>query len=95
MKRTSLIAAALATTAILPTMALAIPATATTDLNIRSGPGVDFEVVGVIDGDAVAEVEGCIESVQWCRVNYEGTTGWAHEGFGCGCKWVRMGCEPG
>lgn len=78
MKRSALIAAALATTAILPTAAAALEAQAITDLNIRSGPGVDFDVVGVIDAEAMATVNGCLETMNWCEVEYDGITGWSY-----------------
>ena len=56
-------------------LAAAAPAVAETDLNIRSGPGVDFDVVGVIPAGAVADVRGCRGS--WCRVNFDGMPGFA------------------
>lgn len=60
------------------TAAHATTATATTDLNIRSGPGAWHEVVGVIDAEGEAEVLGCYEEANWCEVTYNGTTGWAY-----------------
>ncbi len=60
---------------------LAAQATATTDLNLRAGPGPEFEVVGVIAGMDQAEVNGCLEDGAWCEVTYDGTTGWAHRGY--------------
>jgi len=51
---------------------------ATTDLNIRSGPGPQYPPTGVIaSGDQVV-IQGCIENSQWCQVNYNGTTGWSY-----------------
>lgn len=60
---------------------LAAQATATTDLNLRAGPGPEFEVIGVIAGMDQAEVNGCIEQGAWCEVTYDGKTGWAHRGY--------------
>lgn len=60
---------------------MADPATATTDLNFRAGPGPQFEVVGVIPGMAQAEVEGCMEDGAWCQVSYDGQMGWAHRSY--------------
>ena len=34
---------------------------ATTDLNIRSGPGPNYEVVGVIGADQQALLDGCAQ----------------------------------
>ena len=53
-------------------------ATAGTDLNVRSGPGVQHGVVGVIKGGDEVTVNGCIESANWCEVKYGELTGWAY-----------------
>ena len=56
-------------------------ATATTELNIRSGPGPQFEAVGFIaSGDSVT-VEGCLDASKWCRVSYNGVTGWSYSDY--------------
>ncbi|MDF1609973.1 DUF1236 domain-containing protein [Hoeflea sp. YIM 152468] len=56
-------------------------ATATTDLNIRSGPGPQHQVVGAIAGSDTATVNGCIEGSKWCQVTYNGTTGWSYSDY--------------
>lgn len=53
-------------------------AKAGTDLNIRSGPGVQHAVTGVIPGGADVTVAGCIEAANWCEVTHDGNTGWAY-----------------
>lgn len=53
-------------------------ATAGTDLNVRSGPGVNNAVVGVIPGGETADVAGCIDSANWCEVSYKDIKGWAY-----------------
>lgn len=53
-------------------------ATAGTDLNIRSGPGVQHEVIGVINNGDEVSVSGCIDSVNWCQISSEGQAGWAY-----------------
>lgn len=55
--------------------------TATSDLNIRSGPGPHHPVVGVIDVDGQAQLEGCLQGSKWCRVSYEGAEGWAYSDY--------------
>lgn len=70
---TALIATAMAGAASAQTMA-----TTSTDLNVRSGPGVQHEVVGFIPGGDEATVNGCIESANWCEVQFEGSTGWVY-----------------
>lgn len=70
---TAIIAATLTGAAHAETMA-----TAGTDLNIRSGPGVQHAVTGVIKGGDEVAVNGCIESANWCEIAYDGATGWAY-----------------
>jgi hypothetical protein len=52
-------------------------ATAGTDLNLRAGPGVQYEIVDVIPATKSVSVEGCLEASNWCRVSYGAATGWA------------------
>lgn len=58
--------------------AAATQAKAGTDLNIRSGPGVQHEVIGVIPGGADVSVAGCIDAANWCEVTHDETSGWAY-----------------
>lgn len=53
-------------------------ATAATDLNVRSGPGVQHEVIGAIPAGAEATVVGCIEAANWCEVSHDGLSGWSY-----------------
>ena len=55
--------------------------TASTDLNVRSGPGSHYPVVGVIGANGQASVQGCQEGGNWCQVSYQGTEGWAHSRY--------------
>ncbi len=52
-------------------------ATAFTDLNLRSGPAVSYEIIGVIPTSQAVTVDGCLEASNWCRVSYDGMSGWA------------------
>lgn len=56
-------------------------ATATTDLNIRTGPGPQFQVVGSIKALEPASVRGCLADRKWCEISYNGITGWAHSDY--------------
>lgn len=56
----------------------AFNATAGTDLNLRSGPGVSYDVVGVITGGDEVPVAGCLDAANWCQVTYKDQTGWAY-----------------
>ncbi|SDG86095.1 DUF1236 domain-containing protein [Pelagibacterium luteolum] len=62
-------------------MAQTASATATTDLNIRSGPGPQFETVGVIANGDAATVNGCLSEGMWCEIDYNGTVGWAYSDY--------------
>lgn len=59
----------------------AATATATADLNIRSGPGPQYGSVGFIATGQSATVDGCLEGSKWCRVTYEGVTGWSYSDY--------------
>ena len=75
-------ATGLATVLLSSTAALAaFNVIATTDLNIRSGPGPQYEVVGAIASSDAATVNGCLEGRKWCQVSYNGTTGWAYSEY--------------
>ena len=55
--------------------------TATSDLNVRSGPGPHHPVVGVINVDNQAQLQGCLQGSKWCRVSYGGGEGWAYSDY--------------
>lgn len=52
-------------------------ATAWTDLNLRSGPDVTYDILAVIPASQSVMVDGCLEASNWCRVSFDGTNGWA------------------
>jgi uncharacterized protein YraI len=54
---------------------------ATTDLNIRSGPGPEMPVVGLIKARQQARILGCIEGSLWCQVDYRGQLGWSYSQY--------------
>ena len=56
-------------------------ATATTDLNIRSGPGPEHPVIGHIQDNQRTNVLGCIEGSLWCQVDHRGERGWAYSQY--------------
>lgn len=55
--------------------------TATTDLNVRAGPGPEHPVVGVIGANEQAMLEGCLADSKWCQVDIGGTQGWAYSDY--------------
>lgn len=56
-------------------------ATASTDLNVRAGPGPHYEVIGMIGVDEQASILGCLEASLWCQVSYAGGEGWAYSDY--------------
>ncbi|SPJ25350.1 DUF1236 domain-containing protein [Palleronia abyssalis] len=54
-----------------------VPASASTDMNLRAGPGEEFDVISPIAAADGLTVTRCIASGLWCEVVHEGTTGWA------------------
>lgn len=56
-------------------------ATATTSLNIRTGPGPEYPVTGAIPDNGQATVTGCIQGSLWCQVTYNGKQGWAYSQY--------------
>lgn len=56
-------------------------ATATTELNIRSGPGPHFPSVGFIAAGGSATVEGCLDASKWCQVTANGVSGWSYSDY--------------
>lgn len=59
--------------------AAAAPATVQNDLNLRSGPGPDYDVIAAMPAGSTVNVMGCQAS--WCRVAFGGTVGFASRGY--------------
>src|SRR5450830_984809 len=81
-KKSRLFAAAIFATSIIPNVALAaMLATAVTDLNIRSGPGPEYPVIGFIQAQDPVTMIGCIEGSLWCQITHKGKGGWAYSKY--------------
>lgn len=72
---------AIALSAAAPSIAQTAEAKAAVDLNIRSGPGPYYDVVGVISGGDTVAIDGCLEKAGWCKVSYDGTDGWSSSDY--------------
>src|SRR5579871_1987433 len=59
--------------------AAAAPAVVQSDVNLRAGPGIDYEVITALPAGATVNVMGCEAS--WCRVAFNDTVGFASRGF--------------
>jgi len=83
MKPNLLLAAAAAAAAFTfsPIASAAMTAAATADLNIRSGPGPQYPVVGVVNANETVTLTGCIEGSKWCTIDQGGAEGWVYSDY--------------
>jgi hypothetical protein len=85
MKRALISATVLSATVLSAAMLTAAQAqtigTATTDLNIRSGPDPQCPVIGMLRENRRATVFGCIEGSRWCQIDLRGQRGWAYSQY--------------
>jgi uncharacterized protein YraI len=80
MKRTRVMIglASLVGAALIASPAVALNAFSPTGhLNVRSGPGFQYPVVGVMQQNVPAAVTGCIQDYSWCSVAVGAVSGWA------------------
>jgi len=61
------------------TSAYAVTGFATTDLNMRAGPGPQFPVVTTIENNGAVDIHGCVQS--WCDLTWQGARGWAYSPY--------------
>jgi uncharacterized protein YraI len=52
-------------------------AAAWNDLNVRSGPGPMYFILGVIPATEKVMVQGCLADATWCEVTYGDVKGWS------------------
>lgn len=55
--------------------------TATTDLNVRGGPGPQYPVIGMIAAGAPADLGGCLDNSKWCQVSTANGPGWVYSDY--------------
>lgn len=80
--RTKLIFAASAAYLALSASAFAQTAvSAATDLNVRSGPGPQYPVVGLLGAGESTTLNGCLESSKWCVVATSNGEGWVYSDY--------------
>ena len=51
----------------------------TNNLNVRTGPGTQYEVIGVLPAGAQAWIGSC--SGNWCNVSLNGLRGWSNASY--------------
>lgn len=54
---------------------------AATDLNVRSGPGPQYPVVGLLGAGESTTLNGCLENSKWCAVATIGGEGWVYSDY--------------
>ncbi len=59
--------------------AAAAPAVVQNDLNLRSGPGTDYDVIAAMPAGSTVNVLGCQGG--WCQVAFGGTAGFASRSY--------------
>ncbi len=57
--------------------ALAISGYSTAHLNLRSGPGTQYPIIGVMEYNVRSEITGCLADYSWCSITIAGLNGWA------------------
>jgi len=77
-KRLLYAAGALAASLVWSGTALAVPGEATGDVNMRTGPGTQYQRIATIPAGAPVEVLGC---PSWCQVVYAGRQGWVSSNY--------------
>jgi hypothetical protein len=75
MKFAQIASSAAALIALSVSCAHAAPALATSNLNMRQGPGTNYPIVTTIPGGSTVEVGGC--EGEWCAVAWQGRRGYA------------------
>jgi uncharacterized protein YraI len=54
---------------------------ATTDLNVRAGPGPEYQVIGVLGAGQEAPLTGCLQNSRWCTVSTANGNGWVYSDY--------------
>lgn len=54
-------------------------ASASTNLNVRAGPGSNYPVVGTVAAGQSVAIDGCLNAGKWCKLT--GTDGWVSARF--------------
>jgi hypothetical protein len=80
-KNTIFIAAMTAAAALSVPASAATLVSAMTPLNIRTGPGPQYGIVGAIPDRGQAVILGCIQGSLWCEVSYNGRQGWVYSQY--------------
>ncbi len=53
----------------------------TASLNMRGGPGTQYEVIGWIPQNTHISVSGCTNPIRWCQVQFNNRKGWVSANY--------------
>lgn len=56
--------------------AFAVEGYSTAHLNVRTGPGTQYPIAGMMEYNVPANITGCINDYSWCAVSVAGVNGW-------------------
>jgi uncharacterized protein YraI len=56
--------------------AFAVEGYSTAHLNVRTGPGTQYPIAGMMEYNVPANITGCINDYSWCAVTVAGVNGW-------------------
>jgi uncharacterized protein YraI len=54
---------------------------ATIDLNVRAGPGPEYQVIGFLGAGEQAPLTGCLKDSRWCTVSTQNGEGWVFSDY--------------
>jgi uncharacterized protein YraI len=81
MKIIALIAAVAAFATLGVAAAQAEPGYSTANVNMRTGPDIEYPSVGVIHEGEPLYVEGCLQDESWCDVRWADNRGWVYSEY--------------
>lgn len=64
-------------TVLMAAPAFAVDGYSTAHLNLRTGPGTQYPVVGVMEYNVRSQITGCLADYSWCSITVAGLSGWA------------------
>jgi uncharacterized protein YraI len=79
----------------LPDMALAANGYTNGNVNMRTGPGVNYPRIATIPRGAGVTIRGCVRNHRWCDVAWRGWRGWVSARYLVWTRYRRPIYRPG